>query len=66
MCLYTINAGYVSLCKALVRLGMALKSSTLASIGTTIWELGQLECGKGRKKYWSGRGVRIWVTETMN
>lgn len=29
---------------------------TLASIGTTIWELGKLERGTGRKKYWSGRG----------
>ncbi|GAB5589695.1 hypothetical protein Unana1_04595 [Umbelopsis nana] len=29
---------------------------TLASIGTTIWELGKLETGVGRKKYWSGRG----------
>ncbi|KAM3584430.1 hypothetical protein VKS41_003245 [Umbelopsis sp. WA50703] len=26
------------------------------TLGTTIWELGQLECGTGRKKYWSGRG----------
>ncbi|KAI8579908.1 hypothetical protein K450DRAFT_239682 [Umbelopsis ramanniana AG] len=29
---------------------------TLASIGTTIWELGELETGEQRRKYWSGRG----------
>lgn len=33
-------------------------SSLIASIGTTIWELGVLETGEQRKKYWSGRGVR--------
>ncbi|KAI7877596.1 hypothetical protein K492DRAFT_150315, partial [Lichtheimia hyalospora FSU 10163] len=31
---------------------------TLVSIGTTIWSLGELYTGKGRSKYWSGRGCR--------
>ncbi|KAL1928644.1 hypothetical protein VTP01DRAFT_2430 [Rhizomucor pusillus] len=31
---------------------------SLASIGTTIWELGELYTGPGRSKYWSGRGCR--------
>ncbi|KAI9247167.1 hypothetical protein BDA99DRAFT_526270 [Phascolomyces articulosus] len=31
---------------------------TLLSIGTTIWELGHLNAGKNRSKWWSGRGCR--------
>ncbi|KAI7871634.1 hypothetical protein BDF14DRAFT_1763062 [Spinellus fusiger] len=31
---------------------------TLVSISTTIWELGELSTGRGRSKYWSGRGCR--------
>ncbi|KAI8377795.1 uncharacterized protein BYT42DRAFT_357856 [Radiomyces spectabilis] len=31
---------------------------TLASIGTTIWSLGELYVGEGRKKYWSTRGCK--------
>ncbi|KAI7898483.1 uncharacterized protein BX663DRAFT_524909, partial [Cokeromyces recurvatus] len=31
---------------------------TLRSIGTTIWELGELNTGKGRSKSWSSRGCK--------
>ncbi|ORY93528.1 hypothetical protein BCR43DRAFT_497090 [Syncephalastrum racemosum] len=31
---------------------------TLASIGTTIWDIGELKTGRGRSRYWSGRGCR--------
>jgi hypothetical protein len=31
---------------------------TLASIGTTIWDLGKIYTGEHRSKYWSTHGVR--------
>lgn len=33
-------------------------NTRLASIGTTIWNLGELKTGRGRSRYWSGRGCR--------
>lgn len=37
-------------------------SRHIVSIGTTIWSLGELYTGKGRSKYWSGRGVCMkWI-----
>lgn len=38
----------------------------IVSIGTTIWSLGELYTGKGRSKYWSGRGVCMKWTQYGN